>query len=158
MEADLRTHVAHSSGSTWSLLADDTRGDRVVTARVSADGPILDSVRLNPFWAVDSYGNASYRVATNETHKISMTCLVQGWAPCDIEFRVTPYSSSVTFEDLSIEKWFAASDFDADGCMWFYMTRPNRMSAACHLVHVYQNGILIGEAVYADSAIPNELK
>lgn len=158
MEADLRTHISYSTNSTWTLLADDTRGDRVVTARISEDGPILGSTRLNPLWAVDSYGDACYIAMTNDTRTLCLTCLVQGWAPADVDFRVRPYSSSVTFHDLTVDKWFSASDFDSDGCVWFYMNMPRTMSSPCHLVHVYQDGVLIGEAVYSDSAIPAELK
>lgn len=158
METDLRTHISHVTNTTWSLLVDDTRGDRVVTARICEDGPILDSKRLNPLWAVDSYGDALYIAKTNDTKTICLTCLVQGWAPDDVDFRVRPYSSSVTFEDLTVEKWFNATDFDANGCKWFYMTMPRTMSSPCHLVHIYQDGVLLGEAVYVDSAIPSELK
>lgn len=158
METDLRTHVAYLTNTTWTLLADDTRGDRVVTARIAAGGPILGSTRLNPLWAVDSYGDACYIAMTNDTRTLCMTCLVQGWAPDDVDFRVRPYSSSVTFYDLAIEKWFSASDFDSDGCKWFYMSIPRAMSSPCHLVHIYQDGVPIGEAIYVDSAMPPELK
>ena len=158
METDLRTHIAYSTNTTWTLLADDTRGDRVVTARISDGGPILDSTRINPLWAVDSYGDACYIISTNETKTLCRLFLVQGWAPEDVSFRLRPYSSSVTFGDLTIEKWLSASQFDADGMAWYDMLKPKTMSSPCHLVHIYQDGILIGEAVYNNATQPAELR
>lgn len=158
METDLRTHISHVTNTTWSLLADDTRGDRIVTARICEDGPILDSTRLNPLWAVDSYGDACYIISTNDTKTLCRLFLVQGWASDDVDFRIRPYSSSVTFSDLTIEKWINASTFDADGMIWYDMIKPKTMSSPCHLVHVYQDGVLIGEAVYNNAAQPQELQ
>ena len=156
--ADAYTRFSVSSDGIATLLVDDTRGDRLVAARISEGGPVLDVARIDPMWAVDSFGNAAYLVESAEDHDRCRCYMRQYGASGSVRFRVQAYTSSVLLDDYSTERWLAPPDFDEDGIAWFEFVKARGMSAPCHTVTIFQDGIQIGEAVYGGGTLPEELR
>ena len=156
--ADAYTRFSVSSDGIATLLVDDTRGDRLVAARISEGGPVLDVARIDPMWAVDSFGNAAYLVESAEDHDRCRCYMRQYGASESVRFRVQAYTSSVLLDDYSTERWLAPPDFDEDGIAWFEFVKARGMSAPCHTVTIFQDGVQIGEAVYGGGTLPEELR
>ena len=156
--ADAYTRFSVSSDGIATLLVDDTRGDRLVAARISEGGPVLDVARIDPMWAVDSFGNAAYLVESAEDHDRCRCYMRQYGASGSVRFRVQAYTSSVLLDDYSTERWLAPPDFDEDGIAWFEFVKARGMSAPCHTVTIFQDGVQIGEAVYGGGTLPEELR
>ena len=156
--ADAYTRFSVSSDGIATLLVDDTRGDRLVAARISEGGPVLDVARIDPMWAVDSFGNAAYLVESAEDHDRCRCYMRQYGASGSVRFRVQAYTSSVLLDDYSTERWLAPPDFDENGIAWFEFVKARGMSAPCHTVTIFQDGVQIGEAVYGGGTLPEELR
>ncbi|MBQ6137936.1 MAG: hypothetical protein IJI73_11270 [Kiritimatiellae bacterium] len=158
VQTDACTRMTLSEGGLSGLLVDDTRGERRIAARVGEGGPVLDVAHIAPMWAVDSYGNVAYRIRSTDETDTCRCFMRQYGAPNDVEFRLRPYTSSVTLPDFSLERRIRATDFDECGVVFFDLVKAIEMSAACHTVEVYQNGVRIGEAVYGNGTLPPELR
>ena len=109
-------------------------------------------------WAVDSFGNAAYLVESAEDHDRCRCYMRQYGASESVRFRVQTYTSSVLLDDYSTERWLAPPDFDEDGIAWFEFVKARGMSAPCHTVTIFQDGVQIGEAVYGGGTLPEELR
>ena len=157
IEGDSRTHVVRQTDISLSLLATDTRGDRIVTARLWKDGPVLDAVRIHPLWAVADYGNVSYAMRTNDHGTVCRNYLMQYGADSTVRFEVRSYTSSVLLDDFSLKRAVFVEAFDSDGRYSYDLIKPDTIAAPCHLVHIYQDGEWIGEAVYGNGKLPEEL-
>ena len=157
-DTDAYTHLSMTSGGAATLLVDDTRGERVVAARLWEGGPVLDSVRVDPMWAVDSFGNVSYLAKAAEDHDRCRCYLRQYGASPSVRFRIMSYTSSVLLDDYSTERWIGHDAFDRDGIAWFELVKAKSMTSPCHTVGVFQDGVRIGEAVYGNGALPEELR
>ena len=157
-QTDAYTHLSKSGDGTLGLLVDDTRGERVVAARLFEGGPVLDAARICPMWAVDSFGNEAYLVDSSDDVDRCRCYMRQHGAPPDVSFRVRSYTSSVFLDDFSTERWIGPSAFDKDGVAWFELVKSKGMAAPCHTVEAYQGGIRIGEAVYGNGTLPEELR
>ena len=157
-ETDACTHIDVYYPGKASLLVDDTRGERMVAARIFEGGPVLDVARVDPMWAVDSYGNVAFRVESAEDHDRCRCYMRQYGASESVRFRVRSYTSSVLLDDYTTERWLAPSAFDADGVAWFEFVKSKSMAAVCHTVSVFQGEVCIGEAVYGKGTLPEELR
>ena len=156
--SDAYTHFGMSSAGVAMLLVDDTRGDRIVAARISEGGPVLDVARIDPMWAVDSFGNVAYLVESSEDHDRCRCYMRQYGASDSVLFRVDSCTSSLLFDDYSTTRWLPPSEFDEDGIAWFEFLKTRGMASPCHTVTVYQDGAMIGEAVYGNGMLPEELR
>ena len=155
---DLYTSVSAERNGSVRLKVDDTRGERIVAARLFDGGPVLDVKRIDAMWAVDSYRNVAYRIVSTEETDVCRCFMRQYGASDDVEFRLRPYTSSVTLPDFSLERRIHAAEFDECGVFFFDLVKTKSMSAACHTVEVYQNGVRIGAVVYGNGTLPPELR
>jgi hypothetical protein len=147
-----------SAGGVATLRVDDTRGERIVAARIFDGGPVLDVTRVDPMWAVDSFGNVAYLAKAGEDYDRCRCYLRQYGASPSVMFRIRSYTSSVLLDDYSTERWIGAAAFDLDGIAWYELVKTKKMSAPCHTVVVFQDGVRIGEAVYGNATLPEELR
>jgi len=157
-DTDAFTHLSMSANGSATLLVDDTRGERIVAARISDGGPVLDSTRIDPMWAVDSFGNVAYLAKAEEDHDRCRCYMRQYGASSSVRFRIRSYTSSVLLDDYSTERWIGPEAFDLDGVAWYELVKTKKMSAPCHTVVVFQDGVRIGEAVYGNGTLPEELR
>ena len=157
-DTDAFTHLSMSAGGSATLLVDDTRGERIVAARISGGGPVLDVTRIDPMWAVDSFGNVAYLAKAEDGHDRCRCYLRQYGSSSTVRFRIRSYTSSVLLDDYSTERWIGPGAFDLDGIAWYELVKTKKMSAPCHTVVVFQDGVRIGEAVYGNGTLPEELR
>ena len=157
-DTDVFTHLSMSANGSATLLVDDTRGERIVAARISDGGPVLDATRIDPMWAVDSFGNVAYLAKAEEDHDRCRCYMRQYGASSSVRFRIRSYTSSVLLDDYSTERWIGPEAFDLDGVAWYELVKTKKMSAPCHTVVVFQDGVRIGEAVYGNGTLPEELR
>lgn len=157
-ESDPYTSFTINRDGSSSILVYDTRGDRMVAARLYKDGPVVDVLHIDPMWVVDSYGNVAYLMESNNGLDRCRTYMRQYGASDSIDFRIRSYASSVLFDDYTSEKWIKASAFDVNGIMWFEFLKTSSTASPCHSVEIYQNGIRIGMATYGDEMLPAELR
>lgn len=156
--SDAYTHFGMSSVGIAAFTVDDTRGDRLVAARIFEGGPVLDVARIDPMWAVDSFGNVAYLVESTEDHDRCRCYMRQYGASDAVRFRISTYTSSVLLDDYSTVRWLPPSAFDADGVAWFEFIKTGDMASPCHIVAIYQDDVMIGEAVYGNGLLPKELR
>ena len=157
-DTDAFTHLSMSANGVATLLVDDTRGERIVAARIFDGGPVLDATRIDPMWAVDSFGNVAYLAKAEKDHDRCRCYLRQYGASPSVRFRIRSYTSSVLLDDYSTERWMDPGAFDLDGIAWYELIKTKKMSAPCHTVVVFQDGVRIGEAVYGNGTLPEELR
>ena len=147
-----------SASGTATLLVGDTRGERLVAARIFEGGPVLDVAKVDPMWAVDSFGNVSYLAKSAADHDRCRCYMRQYGASESVRFRIRSYTSSVLLDDYTTERWITPASFDRDGIAWFELVKTKSMAAACHTVVIYQGNVCIGEAVYGNGTLPEELR
>lgn len=56
------------------------------------------------------------------------------------------------------ERWLEPASFDEEGVAWFEINKLNSMASPCHSVEVYDGSVRIGEAVYGNGKLPEELR
>ena len=157
-DTDAYTHLTMSASGTATLLVGDTRGERLVAARIFEGGPVLDVAKGDPMWAVDSFGNVSYLAKSAEDHDRCRCYMRQYGASESVRFRIRSYTSSVLLDDYTTERWITPASFDRDGIAWFELVKTKSMAAACHTDVIYQGNVCIGEAVYGNGTLPEELR
>ena len=155
---DVHTHFSLTADGMATLLVDDTRGERFIAARLFEGGPVLDVAFIKPMWAVDSFGNSAYLIESSGDYDRCRCYMRQYGASEKVRFRIQSYTSSVLLDDFSTERWITPGMFDKDGIAWFELVKTKNMSSPCHTVTIYQDGEMIGEAVYGNVPLPKELK
>ena len=156
VSGDARTSVGMTAEGALSLSVSDTRGERMVTARISEDGPVLDCRPVDPLWVVAAYGNVVYEIMTNEYGKLCRSVMSQQGASESVSFRIQSYLSSVLLDDLTTLRTLGPDSFDEAGHYTYDLYKPDAVSAPCHSVFVYQGSVRIGEAVYGNGPMPEE--
>ena len=156
VSGDARTSVGMTAEGALSLSVSDTRGERMVTARISEDGPVLDCRPVDPLWVVAAYGNVVYEIMTNEYGKLCRSVMSQQGASESVSFRIQSYLSSVLLDDLTTLRTLGPDSFDEAGHYTYDLYKPDTVSAPCHSVFVYQGSVRIGEAVYGNGPMPEE--
>ena len=157
-DTDAYTHLTMSAPGNASLLVDDTRGERLVAARIFEGGPVLDVAKVDPMWAVDSFGNVAYLAESAEDHDRCRCYMRQYGSSESVRFRLRSYTSSVLLDDYTTERWITPASFDRDGITWFELVKATSMASVCHTVGIYQGDVCIGEAVYGNGTLPEELR
>lgn len=157
-DTDMHTSFSINTDGEATILVGDTRGDRWVAARLYEGGPIVDVSRIDPMWAVGSFGNVAYLIESFEDSERCRTYLRQYGASSSVRFCVRSYTSSVVFDDYTTERWITPFDFDRNGIAWFEFLKSKSMASACHTVELFQNDVRIGEAVYGNAVLPEELR
>ena len=98
-------------------------------------------------------------VGRGEDHDVRQSDLVAWGPPPGVEIVISTIVTGVMFDDFSLSRTVAASDFDGAGQYFYRLIHPDSVSAAAsHTVKAYQNGEFVGEAWYAGSAVPGVLK
>ena len=156
LEGDGRTAVSRADSGALILSVSDTRGERMVTARVAEGGPVLDCRPIDPLWAVAAYGNVIYEVETNEYGTLCRSVLSQQGAAPGVSFRILPFLSSVVMDDLSLSRTIGPESFDEAGHCFYDLIKMDSASAPCHSVYVYQGDVMVGEIVYGNGELPEE--
>ena len=156
VNGDERTSVSRPSSGALRLTVSDTRGERMVTARIGDGGPVLDCRYVDSLWAVAAYGNIVYSVATNDYGTVCRCLLSQRGASEDVRFRIESYTSSVLLDDLTTSRMVDSRSFDAAGHYAYDLIKPDSVSSPCHSVFVYQGGQRIGESVYGNGKLALE--
>lgn len=158
LEADERTLIGRTESGALSLAVLDTRGERMVTARISEGGPVLDCRKVEPLWAVAACGNIAYAIETNEYGTLCRSVLSQRGAAADVRFKIESYLASVLLDDFTTHRMIGIDSFDAAGHYTYDLIKPDSVPSPCHSVFVYQGAEMIGEAVYGDGPMPEEWK
>ena len=61
-------------------------------------------------------------------------------------------------DDYTTERWITPASFDRDGITWFELVKATSMASVCHTVGIYQGDVCIGEVVYGNGTLPEELR
>jgi hypothetical protein len=142
-----------------SVRAFDSRDDHVLVARTKAGGPILATTRLDPFWVQAAVDGEIWVVERYETSQLWENRLVTMQLPPTVDVLLKVYVGGVLFDDLTLERWIGTEDLDAAGEYAFRLIHPNSVtSSTCHTVKLYQDGVLLGEAYYSGTLLPDELR
>ena len=157
LEADSSVTVGQS-GTNLSVCMINACDTHVLVARVSSNGAIVASTRLNAFWiqgAVESY---VWKVASYpDGSGLFEDEIIMKNLPPDVDVKISVIVDGVTFEDMSTERWIHASDFSELGEYKFRLLRsPTGFSSVCHQVEMYQDGVYLGEAYYNGLLMPRE--
>jgi hypothetical protein len=128
-----------------------------IVARLGDNGPVLDSARLAPFWiqaAVDGY---MWVVERYDDSALWENRMVTKNVPDDVDIHIHVFTSGVTLDDMTINRWITADDIDEIGEYNFKMIRPDSVTAStCHTIKSYQDGVYLGQAYYSGVLMPDE--
>jgi hypothetical protein len=159
VESDARVAVSRPAPGRLSLRVSDTREDHVLVARTHAGGPILDAVRLDPFWVQAAADGEFWIIERYESSQLWECPIVTMNVPPTVDILLKVYVGGVVFDDFTVERWIALADLDAAGEYKLRLIHPNSVtSSACHTVKLYQDGALVGEAYYSGMQLPDELR
>ena len=153
---DVKTNVNREPSGGLMLAVSDTRGERMVTARICDGGPVLDCQYVEPMWAVAAFGNVVYSIETNEYGRLCRSVLSQQGAMADVSFRIQSYLASVLMDDLTISRTVGVESFDEAGHFVYDLISSDSVTAPCHTIIIYQESVQIGEAVYGNGPMPKE--
>ncbi|MDF7802090.1 hypothetical protein P4C99_21645, partial [Pontiellaceae bacterium B1224] len=137
----------NNSRLTVALKANDTNGDHTMLARLYPGGPVLDSVRLSPFWIQNATDGYFWTVERYEDFELWEVESIGKNIPDLVDIQIKVIIGGVTFDDYTLERWIANTDYDEVGIYLFRLFHPNSSYAStCHTFKVYQNGQFVGES------------
>ncbi len=158
LQADSGVQLAWN-GTNATLTVNRMYAEHVIVARAGANGPILDSRRIDHFWiqaAVDSFFKV---IELRPTSQVWENRLVGLNIPDSVSVELHIFVGGVTFDDLTITRWLTAADIGGAGDYRFRMFHPNSVgSSTCHTIKAYQNGVFIGEAYFALAGLPVDMR
>lgn len=158
MQADSGVSLAWS-GASAALTVNSMYAEHFIVARAGANGPILDSRRVNHFWiqsAIDSYFKLAGKLPGLEVWENRMATL---GLPADVDIELSIFVSGVTFDDLTLMRTVPGASLPGAGDYRFSMLHPNgRAGSTCHTMKAYQGGVLLGEAYHAGIGLPADLR
>ena len=148
-----------SGTGQMTLTLSEPYGDHRMVLRAGAGGAVLDSMPATGFWMQGAPEAYARIVGHREGYDVRQSDLVAWGPPPGVEIVISTIVTGVMFDDFSLSRTVAASDFDGAGQYFYRLIHPDSVSAAaCHTVKAYQNGEFVGEAWYAGSAVPGVLK
>jgi hypothetical protein len=134
------------TGWRASLITDDNE-PRLILARMGSSGPILDSTRVSGF---DFWGGGTTLLKVLQTYsdgsQLVEMLLVMNPVPPDITVQVQVAVGGVVFEDGTVSKTIAATDFDSLGRYSVRFIRPaSAQTSVCHSIKLLQGTAVVGE-------------
>ena len=147
------------NGTNASLTVNSMYAEHFIVARAGTGGPVLGSRRINPFWiqsAPDSFLRVVEVRASSQVWENHMATL---GLPADVEVEVRIIVGGVTFDDLSLVRWYSGGALPGAADTRFRLIHPNSSQAStCHTIKAYQGGVFLGEAYHAGVGLPNDLR
>jgi hypothetical protein len=136
----------NNSRLTVALKANDTNGDHTMLARLYPGGPVLDSVRLSPFWIQNAVDGYFYTVERYEDSELWEVRSVAKNVPDSVDIQIKVVVGGVTLDDYTLERWITNESYSDIGEYNFRLFHPDGAGSTCHTFKLYQAGELIGEA------------
>ena len=159
VESDAGLAVAAAGTNSLSLKLSEPYGSHRLVLRARPGGAILDSVAVAGFWLQDT--PEAYMLVEQQCDGYGLwrADLVQWGLPQGVDIVISTIVTGVMFDDLSLSRTVTAANFDGGGQYYYRLIHPNSIaSSACHNVKAYQDGVPVGDAWCAGSAIPEVLK
>jgi len=118
---------------TLSLTANEVNGVHVAVARLYEGGPILDSVKLHPFWLLANANNYMKVVEHYEDSELWEAVLLGKNLPADFGVLLEVLGGGVLFDDYTVERWLETGNFDEVGEYKLRLFHPNdRPGSTCY--------------------------
>ena len=147
VEADRNINVVdygmRGSERVFSLES-ETLGLGYVTARIYEGGPIITSATMRVIDATTHVNDGYHQIISDFGDG---TALYDGYVVVDqvvdgMQIYVTLWGSNTLFEDGTREKWFDASQFNANGELHYNVLAGSNFTT-CQSIYLYQNGVLV---------------
>ena len=147
VEADRNVNVVdygmRGSERVFSLES-ETLGLGYVTARICEGGPIITSATMRVIDATTHVNDGYHQIISDFGDG---TALYDGYVVVDqvvdgMQIYVTLWGSNTLFEDGTREKWFDASQFNANGELHYNVLAGSNFTT-CQSIYLYQNGVLV---------------
>jgi len=134
-----------------TLTASETLGEHWLVARLFEDGPILDHIRLDTFWAGAVLDGYAHLVVYYDDMSVWEFTLTSKQLPPGVTIEIEAIAAGVVFaEDFAATRAITVADFNEQGEYIYQLAIPEGVdTSACHTVKMYQNGALIGIAYSA---------
>jgi len=131
-------------GARVFTLKGDSLGYGYVTARLYVGGPIISTAIMRVIDATTHVNDGYHNILTDFGDG---TALYDGYVVVDhvepgMQIYVTLWGSNTLFEDGTREKWFNASQFNANGELHYSIIGGSNFTT-CQSVYLYQNGVFI---------------
>lgn len=147
--ADPEVSVQEKTGASprrFDVQIAGTQGRRVI-CRLGTDGPVLDTVTINPVINYTPQFNPAMRVLTTFTDGamlLEFTLAFGGDLPDDFQVQLTAIKAGVTFADGTLSKVVTKADLDALGRYVYRMVLPAGVpGAGCHTYQIQQSGVAV---------------
>jgi hypothetical protein len=147
--ADPEVSVQEKTGSSprrFDVQITGTQGRRVL-CRLGTEGPVLDTVMINPVINYTPQFNPAMRVLTtftDGTMLLEFTLAFGGDLPDDFQVQVTAIKAGVTFADGTLSKIVTKADLDALGRYVYRMAlHAGVPGAGCHTYQIQQSDTAI---------------
>jgi hypothetical protein len=132
---------------TASLLASEVNGDHRIVARLFAGGPILGTVKVNPFWIIPNADPYMAVVARYEDCELWQAVMVQKHLPPGMDIVIDVFATGVLLDDYTVTRRLTVGDFNAAGEYLIRLFHPNeREGSTCFKIETQQEGQFVGIA------------
>jgi hypothetical protein len=136
----------NANGGTKLTLENDDNEARSIIARLGANGPVMDSTKVQGFdeWS----GNQAYtkiiQVYPDGSQLVEML-MISSPVNTNVTFLLEPIVSGVIFDDGTTTKTLTSTNFDALGqCPVRFIRPATAHTSVCHSIKAYQGNNQIG--------------
>jgi hypothetical protein len=145
--SDVSSTTNNQQQTRFDLLATSVNGDHLIAARLYEGGPILDMLRIDPFWVQNASDGYFWVVERYEDSELWEVSSIVKHLPESVDMQIKVFVAGVTLDDYTMERWVTSADYSETGEYNFRLFHPNSVSSSvCHTFKVYQDGVLLGEA------------
>jgi hypothetical protein len=133
-------------GRRLNLTVTEGDGPHYLAARVSTNGPVLDSRRLAVTWLRATVGGGFYLIdVLPDGTQLTEDTLHTGAFPPTGRIRINIWTGGAVFEDGTLVQWVDAPDLDDVGALRYRMlVAPGLTKVACHSIAVYDGAESVG--------------
>ena len=150
IEADARTRVQaalrESGGIVLALDVSDVEDSHYLVARIRQTGAILDSIKVNGFWAVANTDGIYYVIENlQDGTRVVENRLIARHLPYDINLELGAFGGGLAFDSGGATKDIYRQDLKPTDEFDYRVFISPGYNTACHTIRAIQDGITVGE-------------
>ncbi len=144
--ATSKAYDLSGGGRRLNLLVNEGDGPHYIAARVSTNGPVLDSRRLAVTWLRSTVAGSFSRIGLlPDGTQITEDTMTTGAFPATGRIRINIWTSGTVFEDGSVILWVEPSELSEVGSFKYRaLVDPNLRKVACHSITIYEGTEIVG--------------
>ena len=155
---DNETVLSNSSGVIPFTVSAMFKPHALV-ARAGIGGPVVDSVRIRPFWLRATPETFVYCEDRGEDYDLWFDDILTSEVPADVSVNASAVLGGVTLDNYALSQVTHGASIPSASHLKVCMVRPDtQRTSICHTVVASQNGEVVADAYRNNGSMPGDMK